>query len=224
MKTSKIFAASMGLLTALAIVAPGVQAHNPAKYTNIPFMYATSCSTSDFSTENFVNSSSGVALQVNLQANVDAGAPIRIMCTSPGIGQPSSGFLNLAGTFALGSTPGTLTFNLTGSTANISSISAYASGVTPDGGPPSWGIVGTPITVPSGNGGVVSVPFAQGHLIFGPYNGACQSMVVVIEGNGSASTLLISNPRLNNSPILFDTSFTGNVNNLTPEGESICDD
>lgn len=148
---------STGLVAFMAVVlsAPNVAAHNPAKYTNVPFVVAANCpNDSSTSSANWVNLNHSTVLQVNTNNEAVVGSEIfTSVPSSNSTPSPSSGTIPV----------GTYSFSVSGATSAISNINAFYISSTGDFNDIDMTIVNgvASVTIPTpSSGSLVSVQFA----------------------------------------------------------------
>lgn len=185
MKLAKELSVGLVALATIAFSAPNVEAHNPAKYTNVPFVVASNCpNINSSSSVSWVSVDGTTQLQVNTVERAVTG--FEVFCSSP-----SS---NSNPATALGTIPvGTYSFNITGSTSSISNIEAYSVSSTDAHNT-------TAVTTTNGVATVTIPTPSSGSLV-----------AVQFEVNTTSSsnvTVNLSNFRVNNSSIALDTTQT----------------
>lgn len=198
MKQSKILSIGLASLAAVALATPNVGAHNPGKYTGVPFIvpgYCTNYGPDPGVYSSWVNVNR--SLQVKVVANGEGDSGFEMYCSNPA-NNVGPAYPNLPGTFP----QGTLTFSETGlpSGGNVFGYWEFSDGTinqTLVNIAPVNGIVSMPTTPAGGTVAGATVEYLQ----------------VYIETNvnpniGSYTTVYCSNFRYNGVAVLNDTTFT----------------
>ena len=198
MKLSKFCSIAAAAVASLVIVAPNAESHNSAKYTNVPFVVAGSCPSSDSAVSARIVTINRVAtLQVVTDAQGSGGC--EVYCSAPGTGTLPSG---AAGTFP----EGILTFNFSTSSPGVAIGAAafYAD-------EPTTPIFITPITSANRVSFSVTNPTTPGARVI-------SVLVYAITASGTAAVSM-NNFSYNSSALLFDTTVT----DQSSDGINFCD-
>ena len=192
MKLSKIFAFTLVAATAISAATPVVKAHNLVKYTGVPFVVPAQCGTS---TSKWVTQNGKTVLQVTVNADDNVGFQIFNSSPSSNVGTPSAG---------TGIIPtGTLSFTLSGLPSGGSDIEVSGVGTAADS-------YSSPYDFPTTTNGTFS------YQIPAMTNTVATSPVVAVTGvfypGVYPTTIYVSNFRLNNAPLLLDTTQSTSAN------------
>ena len=183
-------ALSIGLLTVISVSIPTAQAHNSARYANVPFLVPSSCSDAvPGVSSQFISSGGTIKLQVVTSENGGAGGTI--YTSIPGTPRSNHSPPVTTGTFPQG---GQLTFNVSGlpATGGLIVFVSFADG---SNSLPDLSIV---------NGTV------SGSITGSSTPGSAVSYIQVIPRGGVSglTTVTLSNFRYSNQPLLSDTTIS----------------
>jgi hypothetical protein len=184
--SSRLFVGLISL-AALSMAVPATRAHNPAKYTGIPFVVPAACQNFDSGVSAQVVTSGGRA-KLQSVVDTDGNAGVRIFCSNPGTPRQNFSPPIITATFP----QGTLTFNVSGipSDGNLQVEASFADSSS------------SFAQFLPGNG-FVSVPINGSTTLGSPVR---YILVVGTSGSASFATVYFSNFAYNASPLLFDTT------------------
>lgn len=176
---------SIVLIPLLGVFAPAANAHNQAKYTNIPFVVPYVC-TNIFPANSSRFVTAGGALKLQVIANVDSGAGALIFDSFPG----TPGRSTIANSASTSLPQTTLTFNVSGQ-SSLEQIGVYV----------EYADLSSGFANLTNSNGFITAP-----LNFSMTPGSPITQLTI--ASFTSSPLLFSNFSLGNQPVLPDTTLT----------------
>ena len=198
---SKVLSVGLMGLTVVALAVPNTPAHNPYKYTNIPFVVAAACpSMASTASSKFVSSGGQLKLLVNSPPTAFAG--FEVFCASPASGRLP---INPQGNYGQGA----ITFNEVGLPAGAGTV-AYVQNYFPN--IKVAGIFTQPVN------GMVTMPV---RMALSP-TAVLNFVQVYLDVQGTP--IICSNFRFNNQQLLADTTFIDTTPGSVAGDGSYCQD